>query len=908
VFSERTLDLQAESKLQRDEWISAFVWLWQLMERARSGLPFAVRHTTHVDRNLGWIGTNSPEFEFALGDCLGEGSFGRVFRAEHRQGKFELAVKIVSCSHDPEELKMLESELEILRQCRHENVVTYFGSRTDTEHDCLWIMMDFCGGGSVEDLVQTLGRQASKKRRKRDRQVGFRCPMSELQISIICASMVRALVYLHEHGIIHGDVKGSNILLTLQGTVKLADFGVSHQVHDDSKTLDSKRLVTVAGSPLWMSPELISSAQTGPKVDIWAIGITCLEMANGMPPHAEASALRVVRLIAGGAAPKLDSDAGWSAEFHDFVAQCLIKDPTKRPNASELLSHPFLKQAMVLTKKQIQQPIAQLVRSAQRTLVKRSSRSFFDSVRAVIGGCGSRRRNRASGHGVLDSDDDSDDDDNRAENHRGNIMNAFAHLGAQVPVTSSMAGDLADADAKHMAACVGAQNRADKAFFSTQHDNGTHSDSLNDVIQRMDVLTPPRSKSTRRRHPRSSLTKNTYHVSTSDSGQPEPSVYTFDDSVQEPSMMVRFSTTSTGSPARQKSTLQSATENSVIVHSFQDRLSSPMKRPSLIIDGPEGSVHVYSDACVTPSFRSSFPANSLRSIADVHPEDDADENEYDGDVTPRRRSGSVVQYNDAVMHSPSTNYSDHASLVQNGGSYTESDVPDFMYSTNDNDYSHEAAMHTPSRSRPTYGMRFDQLQSMVQHACGEKRTSKSVSHSTTVTEKSEKSMILHDVEHSDHTPSLSVSGYAANDRQSAESKFNINRVITEATDPAIASSLNSTLAHAHFTDLSVSRSAFVEPPSNPASISRSFMSKSRSGRSNGAGPGSLSSSSSSSSSSVRRRLINGKSSKSSRRHISDIEASILLAASQHDANNTSNSSSTSSESLDSSWISAQDLQ
>jgi len=206
-----------------------------------------------------------------------------------------------------------------MKQCLHPYIVKFYGS-----FECknfLWVIMEYCRGGSIGDVLSICKRK-----------------LNENQISAIIAGALRGLVHLHKKGIIHRDVKAANILLC-HNAAKLGDFGTSVKLSQSNRKLRS-----LEGSSYWLAPEMIT-VDTGydVKVDIWALGITAIEMAQGKPPHHDIHHAQVMYIIPEAPSPELDRKEGWSAEFHDFVSVCLQKRPEDRPSASELLLHPFIK-------------------------------------------------------------------------------------------------------------------------------------------------------------------------------------------------------------------------------------------------------------------------------------------------------------------------------------------------------------------------------------------------------------------------------------------------------------------------------------------------------------------------------------------------------------------------------------
>lgn len=267
----------------------------------------------------------NPESTWTLVGELGDGSFSRVYKAEHKPSGRLAAAKICELKNE-DELQDLNVEIDILSACRHPNIVElieayYYESR-------LWMLIEFCEGGAVDSIMNELEK-----------------PLTEPQIRYICHELCKGLSFLHHNKVIHRDLKAGNVLLTLAGDVKIADFGVSAKNKHTLQKRDS-----FIGTPYWMAPETIQceTVRDNPydyKADIWSLGITLIEFAQRDPPHHDMSPVRVLLKIQKGDPPKLDFPSRWSKEFSDFLAICLQKDPTKRPTADQLLEHPFINQA-----------------------------------------------------------------------------------------------------------------------------------------------------------------------------------------------------------------------------------------------------------------------------------------------------------------------------------------------------------------------------------------------------------------------------------------------------------------------------------------------------------------------------------------------------------------------------------
>ncbi|XP_015185010.1 PREDICTED: serine/threonine-protein kinase 10 isoform X2 [Polistes dominula] len=264
---------------------------------------------------------NPEEFWEMVGE-LGDGAFGKVYKAQHKQ-THQLAAAKMCALEGEDDLSDFMIEIDILSECKHPNVVelheAYFIEGK------LWMLIEYCDGGAVDSIMVELEKA-----------------LTEGQISYVCQHMVKGLAFLHKSKVIHRDLKAGNVLLTMAGGVKLADFGVSAK---NKHTLQKHD--TFIGTPYWMAPEVVlcETFRDNPydfKVDIWSLGITLIEFAQMEPPNHEMSPMRVLLKIQKSDPPKLDQPGKWSKEFNDFIAKALIKDPSSRPTAEELLRHPFI--------------------------------------------------------------------------------------------------------------------------------------------------------------------------------------------------------------------------------------------------------------------------------------------------------------------------------------------------------------------------------------------------------------------------------------------------------------------------------------------------------------------------------------------------------------------------------------
>ncbi|XP_018495907.2 serine/threonine-protein kinase 3 [Galendromus occidentalis] len=266
--------------------------------------------------------TRQPDEVFDLLCKLGEGSYGSVYKALHKESGQVLAIKQVPVDTD---LQEIIKEISIMQQCDSPFVVKYYGSYfkgTD-----LWIVMEYCGGGSVSDVMRMR-----------------KTTLQEDEIATILCDTLKGLEYLHQRRKIHRDIKAGNILLNSEGHAKLADFGVAGQLTD---TMAKRN--TVIGTPFWMAPEVIQEIGYDCGADIWSLGITALEMAEGKPPYGDIHPMRAIFMIPSKPPPSFRNPDKWSSELIDFVSRCLVKNPEERATATMLLQHPFILQAKPVT-------------------------------------------------------------------------------------------------------------------------------------------------------------------------------------------------------------------------------------------------------------------------------------------------------------------------------------------------------------------------------------------------------------------------------------------------------------------------------------------------------------------------------------------------------------------------------
>ena len=255
---------------------------------------------------------------------IGKGSSCQVYTVLSKSDNKLYAIK-ESSSKENEDI--IKNEVSIFKHLNNESpyiihFYDFFKGKNENNNPCLCIQLEYCEYGNIREII--------KKGKKRDVKI------SENEISAIIYNVLQGINFIHKKNLINRDIKGRNILVGKNGSVKLCDFGIC------KKYVENGMKKFRGGSPYWMAPEILKKEEYNQNIDIWALGITCIELAEYEPPYSKYSPVEVLKKIIKNPPKGLNEPNNWSKEFNDFISRCLELDKNKRPFSDELLKHDFI--------------------------------------------------------------------------------------------------------------------------------------------------------------------------------------------------------------------------------------------------------------------------------------------------------------------------------------------------------------------------------------------------------------------------------------------------------------------------------------------------------------------------------------------------------------------------------------